>query len=171
MKELNDEQRKLVEDNIKLAYHVAHRYSLNVLDEDIFQLACLGLCKAARAFDPKKEIQFGTFSYYCIENEILMGLRHVRKHKDVASLNAFLYTNKNGDEAEVDLPEMSCNMESTVDLSLTIDAMKSLDARSKEILFMRMCGYTHLEIGDKLHFSRSYIQRLERRAQAQILQT
>lgn len=56
---MTEEQRKLVEDNIKLAYMVGSRYGGS---EDTYQEAMVGLCKAAMTYNP----ELGAFSSYAV---------------------------------------------------------------------------------------------------------
>ena len=63
--------KQLVEDNIDYAYALAKQFSGEVYTgdidiEDIRANAILGLCDAARRFDPANGVQFRTFSYFRI---------------------------------------------------------------------------------------------------------
>lgn len=48
--------------------------------EDWFGVCSIGLCKAARTFDPTKEAQFSTYAYACMENEVKMQKRYFATH-------------------------------------------------------------------------------------------
>lgn len=68
---MTDEQRKLVEDNIELAYHFVYTYCNNydIEFDDKIQLASFALCKAAISFDDHEGISFSTYAYKVMLNE------------------------------------------------------------------------------------------------------
>lgn len=70
---MTEDQKKLVEDNMKLAYHYVHKYGFSFgLDfDDAVQIASLGLCYAAMKFDPSRKISFSTYAYTCMTNQFL----------------------------------------------------------------------------------------------------
>lgn len=65
---LTDEQRKLVEDNHNLIYFYMNFKKVDP-DESYHDLA-MGLCKAARTYNPKKGA-FSTYAMKCMENDLL----------------------------------------------------------------------------------------------------
>ena len=84
---MNDEQRKLAEDNMKLVYHVIARdYPTFVGDEDIIQSAMLGLCRATMRWNESKGA-FSTYACVCIKSAICQELRSRQPHSDVISLD------------------------------------------------------------------------------------
>jgi len=77
---LNEEQIKLVENHIMLAYKVANSVYefvksknpiLNITVEDAISLAHLQLCEAARTFDNTRGIKFSTYVYHCIQLSVM----------------------------------------------------------------------------------------------------
>ena len=68
-KTLNDQQRKLVEDNHNLIYYFLKGKNLS-LDavEDWYGLCAIGLCKAALIYDSTKGTQFTTLAWVCMQN-------------------------------------------------------------------------------------------------------
>lgn len=70
------DRAKLVEAHMGFAHHVAKRFfSRGVADEDLRQVAFLGLVKAIDRYDPTRGIAFTTFGGRTIEGEIK---RHFR---------------------------------------------------------------------------------------------
>lgn len=69
---MTDEQKKLVEDNHSLIYLVISNMGLTI--EDNYDLAAIGLCRAAMNYDSAK-YAFSTFAYRCIKNEIMLEYR------------------------------------------------------------------------------------------------
>lgn len=83
---MTNEQQKLVEENINLAYFVAHRFKNTSLEfDDVKAIACLGLVKAAIAFQPDRGLVFNTLAVKVMTNEILMQLRREKKHNCVTA--------------------------------------------------------------------------------------
>jgi RNA polymerase sigma factor (sigma-70 family) len=86
-RKLNDEQRKLVEDNLKLVHFViAKSYPTFRGDEDIFQSGSLGLLRAALNWDESK-CAFSTYAVKCINYAIKDELRERQRNGDTISLD------------------------------------------------------------------------------------
>jgi RNA polymerase sigma-B factor len=79
----DDEERRRLEDqvvevNLQIALDVARRYrSRGVATEDLEQVACLGLVKAARGFDPERATDFLSYAVPTIRGEVR---RYFRDH-------------------------------------------------------------------------------------------
>lgn len=83
---LTAEQKKLVEDNWRLVRFVIKKYFRNgqgypVEYEDMEQIGYLGLCKAARDYDPSRGVKFSTLATLAISNAILKHLRALNMPK------------------------------------------------------------------------------------------
>ena len=84
-------QTRLVEDNVRLAYHVANRWASGRADDDTIQIACEGLCQAALTFDPARGARFSTYAGRVMENALRMAYRQAhtaRRAAVVTSLDA-----------------------------------------------------------------------------------
>ncbi|TNE96144.1 MAG: sigma-70 family RNA polymerase sigma factor [Gammaproteobacteria bacterium] len=69
-------RRKLVEHNLRLAVHLARRYSQHGIPmPDLIQDANVGLIKAAERFDPTKGFRFSTYAYWWISEEVKRSLQ------------------------------------------------------------------------------------------------
>ena len=72
---LNDEQKKLVENNLGLVYYIINKhYRMNILDEDLQQEGMYALCYAAYKFNPEKG-SFRSCAYTIVLNAIREELR------------------------------------------------------------------------------------------------
>lgn len=71
MHKLNDAQRKLVEENLKLVQHTIKRYigSQYVFDDDLVSIGYIGLCRAATLYDETTKVPF---SSYAVRGILLM---------------------------------------------------------------------------------------------------
>ena len=75
---LNNEQKDLVKNNIRLADKIAQRRNNVVYNEDTRSYARVGLCKAALAYDKTKGIRFSTYAYRVINRTITEELNRMR---------------------------------------------------------------------------------------------
>ena len=66
---------ELVTDNLNLVRFIMKKYFNNTWDEDLYQIGCIGLVKAANKFDATKNVKFSSFATKVIENEYLMLFR------------------------------------------------------------------------------------------------
>lgn len=74
----------LVCDNIRLVYYVFGKFSQTEVTslhrDDIISSGLLGLVKAANTFDSERGTKFSTYAALCIQNEMLMYMRKVRRY-------------------------------------------------------------------------------------------
>ncbi len=64
-------RRKLIQSNLRLAVHIARRYSQHGIPmSDLIQDANVGLIKGAERFDPTKGFRFSTYAYWWISEEV-----------------------------------------------------------------------------------------------------
>ena len=178
-----DEERKLeakqvlIERNLRLVAHIAKKYQGTEVEmEDLISIGTVGLIKAVMSYDLDKNSKLGTYAARCIENEILMHFRARKKCSREVSIYEPIGTDREGNEInlldiiEADQLDTADQMQLHQDLKkmlASIDVV--LDEREKEIVCMRfgLRGYKELtqkEIGEKLHISRSYISRIEKKA-------
>lgn len=80
---LTKEQCSLVENNLKLVTFTVKRFATQHQDrvftfQDLFQIGCIGLCKAARVYNPASGYTFSTFAYRVIQNELFQFFRSQR---------------------------------------------------------------------------------------------
>ena len=69
---LNDEQRKLVEQNHNLIYSAMTKCGIRRQDfDDYYGFAAIGLCKATIDYDESKAKSFSTYAYKCMQKEII----------------------------------------------------------------------------------------------------
>lgn len=84
-----DARQKLIESNMRLVtYRVSTRFgTVNYDKEELISIGNLGLIKAVDTFDPKREISLATYAIKCIDNEIYMFLRKLKKVQADISLS------------------------------------------------------------------------------------
>ena len=164
MKKLNEEQCKLVENNIPLIYYIAKRYPSFPIEEEIGRLH-IALCEAALSFDVGKKIKFSTYASTVITNKILMYFRYMNKpiNRNVISI----YTELNGHE-DYDSPTQiidtlsSGNLEDNV---IQFDLKNELTEMEYNACMFSIDGYKQEIIAEKLNISQSYVSRVLKSAE------
>lgn len=161
---MTEEQKKLVEDNHKLIY--AYLYQKDLDEEEYYDLAAIGLCKAAKKFDPNKGYKFSTLAYKSMQNEILNGMR-LEKLKRCIPKNKLVYYNSEtifseSSEEYINFLPSKENIEDDAIFSVFFEwiCSKCKKERDVEILRFLMEGYTHKEIGDIFNISRQTIGKI-----------
>lgn len=178
MAEGNQESRNmLIEHNLRLVAHIVKKFDNTGEDlEDLISIGTIGLIKAIESFQPDKGTKLATFSARCIENEILMHLRSLKKTKKDVSLHDPIGTDKEGNEITLidilgtDNDEVADKVQLKIEKSKIYQNLDILDEREQEVIKGRF-GLEHggeertqREIAKELGISRSYVSRIEKRA-------
>ncbi len=127
----------LIERNLRLVAHVCKKYSTaNVDHEDLISIGTIGLIKGIKSFDSSKGVRLATYVSRCIENEVLMHLRVVKKLGAEVYLEDTIGSDK--DDNTISLQEVietdERSIEDEVDLKFKI---KKLYEKMKEVLIDR----------------------------------
>src|SRR6478609_9435357 len=110
--------------------------------EDLISIGTIGLIKAIESFSPNKGTKLATFAARCIENEILMHLRSLKKTRKDVSLHDPIGTDKEGNEITLTLIDiLGTEADDVVDrVQLKIERSKIyrnldiLDEREQEVI-------------------------------------
>jgi RNA polymerase sporulation-specific sigma factor len=143
--------------------------------DDLLSIGTFGLIKAIDTFNFDSNVRLATYASRCIENEILMHLRSIKKYKDTISLYAPIGEDKEGNEIRicdtiVDPTPLSVDTIIQNEYYERLkDALNDLNAQELEIISRRfgLNDYqieTQKEIANSLGISRSYVSRIEKRA-------
>ena len=169
-------RNKLVEHNLRLVAHIIKKYYSTQNDQDdLVSIGTIGLIKAINTFDINKNIKLSSYASRCIENEILMHFRNIRKTSQDISLNETIDTDKDGNPLSLlDILSTDDNILDNLNDKLNISKLKGyidseLNAREKTVIVLRygLDGSKPLaqrEVADMLGISRSYISRIETKA-------
>ena len=170
-------REKLIEHNLRLAAHIARKYTVPGYDaDDLISIGTVGLIKGVGTFKPGTGTQLSTYCARCIENEILMCLRASQKRKGDVSLQEPIGTDGEGNEITLidvlgtDSEAVHGEVERRVSLqSIRELAEHGLKGREATVIRMRyglMDGkaYAQQEVAERLGISRSYISRIEKKA-------
>ena len=167
----------LVEYNLRLVAHIVKKYQTgNRSTEDLISIGTIGLIKAINTYDTDKGSKLVTYSSRCIENELLMRLRQERKEAREISLYEPIGTDREGNEISL-MDVIRMDEENVLSNVITSESLRNineiftevLDAREQEVITLRYGLYdnrelTQKEISNRLHISRSYVSRIEKKA-------
>ncbi len=171
-----DARNKLVEHNLRLVAHVSKKYYASGAEQDdLISIGTIGLIKAVSTFKADKKIRLATYAARCIENEILMFFRNIRKSSQDIPFSEPIDTDKDGNALTlIDTIADKQDVAAEIDLKLKIERLNNiiphtLDKREKQIIAMRygLNGTPELtqnQIAEKLGISRSYVSRIEKAA-------
>ncbi|GIN71013.1 RNA polymerase sigma-28 factor [Bacillus sp. J14TS2] len=166
----------LIEHNLRLVAHIVKKFENTGEDaEDLISIGTIGLIKAIESYSFGKGTKLATYAARCIENEILMHLRALKKTKKDVSLHDPIGHDKEGNEISL-IDVLKSELEDvfdTIQLNMELERVKKyidvLDDREKEVIVGRFGlnlkkERTQREIAKELGISRSYVSRIEKRA-------
>ena len=181
-----DARGKLIDHNLRLvAYIVNKNYPEAVRGcqqdaDDLISIGIIGLIRAAETFDYTKGRRFSTYASRCIDNQIKMHFRKIKRQQSEVYINEPLETDSEGNTLTIaDILASNVNIEEETELRINSQKLyryidEELDEREKEIICKRygirdgrgfVCeAMTQREIAKQLKISRSYISRIEKKA-------
>ena len=177
MQEGDGEARNLlIEHNLRLVAHIVKKFeNTREENEDLISIGTIGLIKAIESYSPNKGTKLATYASRCIENEILMYLRSLKKVRKDVSLHDPIGHDQEGNEInlidilQADTVDMVETIQHKMDKKQMYEFIHVLDEREKEVVIGRfglnlMKEKTQREIAKELGISRSYVSRIEKRA-------
>ena len=170
-------REKLIEHNLRLAAHIARKYTVPGYDaDDLVSIGTVGLIKGVNTFKAGTGTQLSTYCARCIENEILMCLRASQKRRGDVSLQEPIGVDTEGNEITLidvlgtDGGEVHGEVERRVSLQSVRNLVNTcLKGRERTVIEMRyglLDGNAHAqqEVAKRLGISRSYVSRIEKKA-------
>ena len=171
---------ELVQHNLRLVAHIIKKYYSNYDDQDdLISIGTIGLIKAINTFNPDKGSKLATYAARCIENEILMYFRSMKKTSQDVSLTDPIDTDSEGNPLTLmDIIYIDDNVVDDIDTRMKLKAISKIigsikNSRDKEIIIKRygLNGeepQTQKEVAKSLNISRSYVSRIEKRILGEI---
>ncbi|MDR1364938.1 MAG: RNA polymerase sporulation sigma factor SigK [Oscillospiraceae bacterium] len=168
-------KNQLVECNLRLVAHIIKKFhSKTDGSEDLISVGTIGLIKAVNTFKSDKGTRLSSYAARCIENEILMHLRNVKKTSLDVSITEPIETSKAGNPLTLqDTLTDGISIFDEISNKISIEKLNkiillNLAPREKIIIKLRyglenFKPLTQQEIADKLGISRSYISRIEKK--------
>ena len=175
-------RQTLIEHNLRLVVYIAKKFdNTGVGVEDLISIGTIGLIKGISTFDASKGARLATYAARCVENEILMYFRSMKKTAGDVSLSDCIETGKDGNA--LSLMDVLCSDEDLFeDLSARQTYKKLyevmnevLSERERMVITLRYglgdrTPLTQREIAAKCGISRSYVSRIEKKALAALQQ-
>ncbi len=171
-----DARNKVIEHNLRLVAHVVKKYGQsNVDQDDLISIGTIGLIKAVSGYSYKKETKFATYASRCIENEILMYFRSIKKSAQDVYISDPIDTDSEGNSLSlIDIVADEHDIADDIEEKLKAEKLyryvaECLAARERTIIKLRygLCHSTPLtqrEVASLLKISRSYVSRIEKKA-------
>ena len=175
-------RQTLIERNLRLVVYIARRFENTGINiEDLISIGTIGLIKGISTFDAAKGARLATYAARCVENEILMYFRSMRKTAGDVSLSDCIETGKDGNA--LSLMDVLCSDEDLFeDLSARQTYRKLyevmdtvLSPRERMVITLRYglgdrTPLTQREIAAKCGISLSSVARIEKKALAALQQ-
>ena len=167
---------KIIEHNLRLVSHIIKKYYTAYPNPDeLLSVGSLGLIKAVDSFKAEKGTRFATYGARCVQNEILMYFRSIKKNSAEIYINDVIDVDKDGNPLTyLDIIGTDEDITEEIDLKVHTDRVRELvdtvlDKREREIIVLRygLCGFaprTQREVAKYLGISRSYVSRIEKKA-------
>ena len=152
-------REKLIEHNLRLVAHVVKKYYTDKVEQDdLISIGTIGLIKGISSFNSKKGIKLATYVARCIENEILMYFRNIKKTSQEISFS---------EPIDVDNEGNPLTLMDIISIDDTI--VDDIDYKEKLIVSLRFgliggSEKTQREVAKQLGISRSYVSRIEKKA-------
>ena len=173
----NDEfaRNKLIEHNLRLVVFLAKKYDNTGTDlEDLVSIGTIGLIKAVNTYRLDKNIKLATYASRCIDNEILMHLRKIKRKKTEVSFEDSLSYDSDGNELHLedvlgtDKDIVTKGLDEELDKTIMLEEIEKLSPRDKEIIELRYGlnqkkEMTQKDVANLLGISQSYISRIEKK--------
>ena len=177
----SEARNKLIEHNLRLVAHIVKKFEHDVnIQDDLISIGTIGLIKGIDTYSNNKNVKLTTYCARCIQNEILMYYRSNNKYNKNISINDSIGYDKDGNEITIvdilksDKPDFALDLYQKENVKLLSEYVKVLNKREKEVIAYRYGlnnndELTQKEIAKKLHISRSYVSRIEKRALTKML--
>lgn len=171
----NNAKKQLIEHNLRLVAHVVKKYYTKTDDrDDLISVGTIGLIKGINSFKPNKGVKLATYCARCIDNEILMHFRRIKKTSAEMSFNDPIDTDSEGNPLTMmDIIAIDDTIIDDIDKSDKLIRLVSIisrmpESRDKTILTKRygLNGekpLTQREVAREMKISRSYVSRIEKR--------
>ena len=159
----------LVERNLRLVAHIMKKYYAQTADqEDLISIGTIGLIKGITTFDLSKGARLATYAARCVENEILMHFRSMRKSAQDVSLSDYIETGTDGAALSLmDVVAEDCDLLEQVSTREQVTALRRaveccLTEQERQVIVLRYglggaAPMRQREVAQITGISRSYV--------------
>lgn len=156
---LNNQEdiKKIVEENHNLIYSFLNIRNLNI--EEYYDIAALGLMKAAKTFDPNRKVKFSTYAYTVMYNFIQHEWRKKislsRKNDKELLYYNHIYNLDNSVSLLDMIEDKQINIEDEVILKMqVVDFCKKIKNKThKDVFILFLLGYDRKSIAKEMQVS------------------
>jgi RNA polymerase sporulation-specific sigma factor len=171
----------LIERNLRLVAHIVKKFDSTGEDaDDLISIGTIGLIKGIGTFNRYRNTRLATYVARCIENEILMHLRSIKKNKNDLLLYEPIGSDKEGNEITLlDILDTGSEVvaeevETLLEEEKLKERINFLSKRERKVIELRYglldgISKTQREISKLLGISRSYVSRIEKKALGKLL--
>ncbi len=168
-------RNKLIEHNIRLVIHLAKKYKNTNIDiEELVSIGTIGLVKGIDSYKLSKNTLIATYIAKCINNEILMCIRKLKKQREETSFDNVIKYNKYDEEVTLETL-LSSNEDITESLIIKCEneelykSLKKLDKIDQKILILRFGllnkkALSQIETAKLVGLSQPHLCRREKKA-------
>ena len=160
---LTEEQKKLVEDNHNLIYSYARKKHIS--SEKWYDVLAIGLCKAARSFDPNKG-KFSTWCYRFFDNEIRTCWNNANKKSKIPESAILAYdTVISNEDTSQNESYINCfsdtkAYEDIVHSTMMLDIVNDMSDIEKYVFELILYGYNQQEIATEVGRTRQSVGKI-----------
>lgn len=153
--------------NHNLIYSFLKRRNLTI--DDYYDIAAIGLVKAARTFNPEQGSKFSTYAYFIMWNEVKHQWRKETMQKREGEKYLFHYntSRKINDDKEINdglncISDIRCDVENETIIKIVLENFldKIKNEKEKKILYKFIAGYKQIEIAKEFNTTQSNISRI-----------
>lgn len=173
MMKLNDDQKRIVEENHNLIYKFAQNYHLDL--EQYYDVLAIGLCRAAFHYKGNTEYQFSTYAFKVMKNEYLntyrsqYGCKRNEGDKYLVSYNDQKFSKSVEGECEM-LDFLGSSDEDMIDDVLTSviedDLVSRFDKKNhKQMVRLLLNGHSQLEVAKIMDVSHTMVYHIRKKLQ------
>ena len=149
MIQITDEAMRLIEENHNLIYSLLYKYHLDV--EEWYDLAAIGLCKAANTYNNGKS-GFSTYAYKCMYTTIMMEKRKENAMRTIPQNQIVYYENQVSEESK----------ENETISTLSLENIENeLVGNKRKVFVLLKEGYTQSEISKIIGISKQRISKIK----------
>ena len=151
---MTNQHQDLITNNMRMVYKYCTKY--HIRDEDIKQSLLLNLCEKIGDFDPNKA-QCSTFVYVCCDGQLKNHhTNNKRLKRDLGNMKMIHLSTKTDDDMEI---EDNYRFEDEVAFYDLLDK-KISDKNCRDMLKLKLKGYTYKEIGELLGCTKQNVQQV-----------
>lgn len=157
---------ELVEENHNLIYSLLYKYHLDI--EEWYDLAAIGLCKAANTYNNDKS-GFSTYAYKCMYTTIMTEKRKENAMRIIPQNQIVYYENQVSESSKENdtstflnyIPSKQDVENETISTILLNNIENELVGNKKKVFILLKEGYTQCEISKIIGISKQRISKIK----------